>query len=417
MLLDSNSAFITNDAVVVGILLVILALVFWTSSSKIPFFRKFYRYVPALLLCYFIPSLLTTFGIVSEEHSRLEHVAKIYLLPACLVLLTLSIDMKGIIRLGPKAVIMFFTGTLGVVIGGPLALLIISSLSPELLGGTGPEEIWRGLSTIAGSWIGGGANMLAMKELFEPSNDLFSIMVVIDVVVANLWMAFLLYGAGVSGRIDKVFKADSSAIDDLKHRVEAYQASISRIPKLPDYMLILGVAFGCAGVAHLVGDWMGPWLGRVAPGLEPYGLTSSFFWLIVLATTFGLALSFTRARQLEGAGASKVGSVFIYFLVATIGMKMNLLAIGDYPVLFLVGLTWMFIHVSLLLGVAKLIRAPFFFTAIGSQANIGGAASAPVVATAFHPSLAPVGVLLAVLGYAVGTYGAYICALLMRGIG
>jgi uncharacterized membrane protein len=182
-------------------------------------------------------------------------------------------------------------------------------------------------------------------------------------------------------------------------------------------MIMLGVAFGCAAVGHLVGDWLGPWLGDVAPGLESYGLTSSFFWLIVIATTLGLCLSFTPLRQLEGVGASKVGSVFIYFLVATIGMKMDLGAVLQYKELFVVGLIWMVIHITILLTVAKFIRAPFFFTAIGSQANIGGAASAPVVATAFHPSLAPVGVLLAVLGYAVGTYGAYICALLMQGIG
>ncbi|NCG30160.1 MAG: DUF819 family protein, partial [Bacteroidetes bacterium] len=141
---------------------------------------------------------------------------------------------------------------------------------------------------------------------------------------------------------------------------------------------------------------------------------SGFFWLIVIATTIGLALSFTKLRNYEGAGASKIGVVFIYFLVATIGMKMNVMEIFDNPLLFLVGLLWMAIHVGMMIIVAKLIRAPFFFLAVGSKANIGGAASAPVVAAAFHPSLAPVGVLLAVLGYALGTYGAWICGLLMQ---
>jgi uncharacterized membrane protein len=151
-----------------------------------------------------------------------------------------------------------------------------------------------------------------------------------------------------------------------------------------------------------------------APFLDRFSLTSSFFWLIVLATTFGLIMSFTRMRNLEGAGASKVGSVFIYILVATIGMKMNVLKVFDNPGLFLVGAIWMLIHVGLLILVAKLIRSPYFFLAVGSKANIGGAASAPVVAAAFHPSLAPVGVLLAVLGYALGTYGAWMCGILMQ---
>ena len=134
----------------------------------------------------------------------------------------------------------------------------------------------------------------------------------------------------------------------------------------------------------------------------------------MMATTFGLILSFTKARQLEGAGASKIGSVFIYVLVATIGMKMDLFSILNQPGLIVAGLIWMAFHVGLLVGVAKLVKAPYFFLAVGSKANIGGAASAPVVAAAFHPALAPVGVLLAVLGYALGTYGAIFCAQLME---
>ncbi len=140
------------------------------------------------------------------------------------------------------------------------------------------------------------------------------------------------------------------------------------------------------------------------------------FWIVVIATTLGVFLSFTRAKELEGAGASKIGSVFIYILVATIGMHMDIMAVFDDPGLFLVGLTWMLFHVILLTIVAKLIKAPYFFVAVGSTANVGGAASAPVIAAAFHPALAPVGVLLAVLGYVLGTYGAYLCGLLMGAV-
>jgi uncharacterized membrane protein len=152
------------------------------------------------------------------------------------------------------------------------------------------------------------------------------------------------------------------------------------------------------------------WLNSV--GLN--SLTSSFFWLIVISTTIGLILSFTKARKLEGVGASRFGSVFIYVLVATIGMKMNVSEVFDNLGLFFVGLIWMSIHVLLLVVVARLIKAPFFFVAVGSQANVGGAASAPIVASAFDTALAPVGVLMAVMGYALGTYGALICAGFMK---
>jgi uncharacterized membrane protein len=136
--------------------------------------------------------------------------------------------------------------------------------------------------------------------------------------------------------------------------------------------------------------------------------------LITIATFIGVFFSFTKARNYEGAGASKIGSIFIYVLVATIGMKMDLGKIFENPGLILIGLVWMTIHAGLLIVVAKLIKAPYFFLAVGSQANVGGAASAPVVAAAFHPSLATVGALLAVFGYVVGTYGAILCAELMK---
>ena len=189
---------------------------------------------------------------------------------------------------------------------------------------------------------------------------------------------------------------------------------ISRIPSTTDLMVILAIGLGATGIAHFFADILAPFVETHAPYLEKFSLTSKFFWLIVISTTIGVGLSFTKIRKYEGAGASKIGTIFIYILVATIGMKMNILKIFDHPGLFLVGLIWMVIHVLLLLIVAKIIKAPYFFLAVGSKANIGGAASAPVVAAAFHPSLAPVGVLLAVLGYALGTYGAWMCGLIMQ---
>ncbi|MDZ7690612.1 MAG: DUF819 family protein [Balneolaceae bacterium] len=404
----------TNDAVVLGILLFILAAIFITANSNNPFWQKFYTFVPSLLLCYFVPSIFNSLGIISGDESNLYFVASRYLLPASLVLLTISIDFKGIINLGPKAVIMFLAGTIGIVIGGPLAVITFSYLAPEVVGGTGPDAVWRGLSTVAGSWIGGGANQTAMYEVFDPSDNLFSAMVTVDIIVANIWLAFLLYGAGISDRIDDWFKADSTPITELRKKIEDYKKKIAKVPTLTDLTTIVAVAFVVTAIGHIGGDAIAPWITENAPQLSRLSLNSSFFWIIVIATTGGLALSFTRARKLEGAGASKIGSLFLYILVATIGMKMNVMAIFENPGFFLLGLLWILIHIFILFVVAKLINAPFFFIAVGSQANIGGAASAPIVASAFHPALAPVGVLLAVLGYAVGTYGAWLCAILMQ---
>ena len=411
-----NTPLFTNDAIVFGILVSILAFVFTTSKSENPFWKKFYKYIPTLLLCYFIPSIFNSFGIISGEDSNLYFVASRYLLPTSLVLLTISIDLPEIKKLGPKAIIMFLTATAGIILGGPLAILIVSTFAPDVVGGVGPDAVWRGLTTVAGSWIGGGANQAAMKEIFNVGDTLFSSMIAVDVIVANIWMAFLLYGAGINERIDAKFQADNSAITELKEKIEAYRAQILRIPDLTDTLKVMTVGFGVTAIAHLGADNIAPWISESAPWLAKFSLTSKFFWLIVLATTFALGLSFTKARELEGVGASRYGSLFLYILVATIGMKMNIMAIFENPGLFVVGLIWIAFHAILLIVVAKIIRAPFFFLAVGSQANIGGAASAPIVASAFHPSLAPVGVLLAVLGYAIGTYAAWICGILMQGI-
>ena len=414
-----NPPIFTNDAIVLGLLMLALGFVFFTSSKKEGFWHKFYKVVPALLMCYLIPAILNSLNIISDETSQLYFVASRYLLPASLVLMTLSIDLKAIFNLGPKALIMFFIGTIGIIIGGPIAILLISIFSPETVGGIGPDAVWRGLSTLAGSWIGGGANQAAMLEIFEYNPDLYGGMVLVDIVVANLWMAILLMGIGKSERIDNWLRADNSAIESLKKKVTAYAESVTRNPSLADLMIMLALAFGAVGFAHWSADEISVFLSS---NFEVFNdnksalssFASSFFWMISIATAVGIILSFTKAKKYEGAGASKLGSVFIYFLVATIGMKMDLTMVFDNPGLIAIGLVWMSIHAGLLILVAKLIKAPYFFLAVGSQANVGGAASAPVVAAAFHPSLATVGVLLAVFGYVVGTYGAILSTILMQ---
>ncbi|MBB5606033.1 MULTISPECIES: DUF819 domain-containing protein [unclassified Janthinobacterium] len=407
-----TTALITNDAVVLGLLAITLGAVFWTSSRTTGFWSRFYTYVPSLLMCYLIPALLNTAGIIDGNASALYGVARDYLLPSALVLLCIAIDFGALMRLGPKAIIMFLTGTVGVMLGAVVAFEAVRLIHPETVAG----ETWRGMTTVAGSWIGGGANQAAMKEVFEVDATLFGQFVAVDVLVANVWMAVLLFMASRAKAFDRWTGADLSAINALKDRIETYKAQHARIPGLNDVMMILAIGLGATGLSHFLAAPTVAWIATLPAEwrLQDYSLTSGFFWIVVLATTIGLLLSFTRARSLEGAGASTIGSAMLYILVATIGMHMDLKALFDKPFLFLLGLIWIAVHGGLMLLMAKLIRAPLFFMAVGSQANIGGAASAPVVASAFHPALAPVGVLLAVLGYALGTYGAYITGLLLR---
>jgi len=424
----------TNDAIVFGILMISLGFVFYTESKTSGFWHKFYKIVPGLFMAYFIPAIFTTLGVISPEwettnaagevvknKSQLYYVSSRFLLPAALVLMTLSIDLKAIFNLGSKALIMFFTGTIGIVIGGPIAILLISTVSPETVGGADFDAVWRGLSTLAGSWIGGGANQTAMLEIYKYNPAKYGGMVFVDIVVANIWMAIILIGIGKKDKIDKWLKADTSAIEDLKERVSKFTQGVRRNPTLTDFIIMLAIAFGTVGFGHFAAGYLSEIFASITASMESQTwrnifsfLGSGFFWLISISTIVAILLSFTKAKNYEGAGASKIGSIFIYVLVATIGMKMDLTLIFDNVGLIAIGLVWMAIHAGLLILVAKLIRAPYFFLAVGSQANVGGAASAPIVAQAFHPSLATVGVLLAVFGYAIGTVGAILCTILME---
>ena len=424
----------TNDAIVLGILMLSLGFVFYTESKSRGFWHKFYKIVPGLFMAYFIPAIFTTAGIISPNwetvsstgeiikgKTELYYISSRYLLPAALVLMTLSIDLKAIFNLGSKALIMFFTGTFGIIIGGPIAILGISFFSPETVGGTDFDAVWRGLSTLAGSWIGGGANQTAMLEIYQYNPQKYGGMVFVDIVIANIWMAILLIGIGKKDKINKWLGADTSAIEELKNKVSSFTQKVKRNPSLTDLMIMLAIGFGTVGFGHFTAKYLSTFFNNFVASIESQTwrnvfsfLGSSFFWLISISTVIAIILSFTKAKKYEGAGASKIGSVFIYILVATIGMKMDLGMIFDNWGLIIIGIIWMSIHAGLLILVAKLIKAPYFFLAVGSQANVGGAASAPIVAQAFHPSLATVGVLLAVFGYAIGTVGAILCTILME---
>jgi len=432
--MEHNIPVFTNDTIVFGLLMLTLGFIFYTESLKTGFWPKFYKIVPGLFMAYMLPAVLTTAGLIAPEwkttsvaeevtvhKSSLYYMSSRYLLPAALVLMTLSIDLKAVFSLGSKALIMFFTGTVGIIIGGPVAVLLISMVSPETVGGIGPDAVWRGLATLAGSWIGGGANQTAMLEIYGYNQKLYGGMVFVDIVVASIWMAIILIGIGRSKQIDKWLGADTAAIEKLKEKVTKFSNEVERNPSLTDLMILGAIAFGTVGFAHFAGGYLSAFFSDFISNIESNTyrnmftfLGSKFFWMISIATLIAIILSNTKARNYEGAGASKFGSVFIYILVASIGMKMDLTLIFDNLGLIVIGVVWMSIHALLLILVAKLIKAPYFFLAIGSQANVGGAASAPIVASAFHPSLATVGVLLAVFGYAVGTIGAIVTTILMQ---
>ena len=393
----NQDALVTDPFQVLAILLATLALLF--GMNRHPRLGRLFKVIPLLVFAYFVPTILSNTGLIPLASPLYTFIKKI-LLPASLVLLVLAVDIKGILRLGRHAVLLFLFATFTIVIGGPIAYLICHPLVPAELG----DQVWRGLAALSGSWIGGGANFVAIGESAGATATTISLMVVVDVAVANVWMAVLLFFAGRERRMDERIGAERGAIDEVRRRVEDFEERVKRPTNLADLLIMLAIAFGATAIATA--------LARILP---PVGdIIREFTWVVLIVTTVALLLSFTRARELEGAGASAVGSVLLYLLVASIGAHAEFAKVVEVPSLVLVGAVWMFIHALLMLLLRRFLKAPVFFLAVGSQANVGGAASAPIVASAFHPALAPVGVLLAVGGYVLGTYAGLVCAFLLE---
>ena len=409
----ASTAVIQNDIVLFGLIAATLGLIFWLSSGPTPFWKKFFAWVPALLLCYFIPGIYNSVGLIDGSASGLYNpIASRVLLPAALVLLTLTIDLRGVLRLGPKLLAMYAAASLSIMLGAFVAFWIMDLLHPATVAG----DTWGGMAALAGSWIGGGANMLAMKEIFAVDETTFGHFVVVDVGVGYIWMAVLIFFANRASAIDARTGADTRAIETLKERLASYQKEHERIPSLTDLMVIIGIAFGTVGLCHAIAGPASAWFAQNVSWARQVSLHEPFVWVVVLSTLIGLGLSLTRARTLDGAGASKIGTLFLYILIACIGMQMDIGSLADKPWLLVLGLIWILVHIALLALVGRLLRVPFFYFAMGSQSNIGGPASAPVVAAVFHPSLAPVGALLGALGYATGTVAAYVVGVVLRGM-
>ena len=369
----------------------ILAAVY--ALAAIPRLRRFFDILPPILWAYMVPMVSTTVGILPPASPAYDWITR-YVLPVALLLLMMTIDVPALLKLGRPATIMMLAGTVGIVIGGPVAFAVFGRWLPP--------DAWKGLAALSGSWIGGSAQLVAVAESVETPDAMLGPIIVVDTMVGYGWMAILLFLSGWQARFDRWNRADTRLIEETNVALRAKSEATRRPLALRDAALIVGIGF--------VGAYLCVSLGDALPELGDPKIISHTTWAVIVVTTLGLALSFTRVSELEGAGASTLGSLALYLLVTAIGARGDLGAILDAPMFLATGALWIAIHVAILIVVARWIRAPLFFLATGSMANVGGAASAPVVATVYHPAMAPLGVLMAVVGYVIGTYAALVCA-------
>lgn len=392
--MNATDALVTEPTALFALLAATLGALFWLS--RLPFLAKFFEILPPVIWAYFLPMLLTTAGITPGASPAYDWMSR-YLLPIALILLMITVDVPAILRLGPKALLMMLSGTVGVILGGPIALALFGQFLPE--------DAWKGFAALAGSWIGGTANFVAIKESVGASDSIIGPVIVVDTVVGYGWMGVLLFLNSFQARFDRWIKADTSIIEEVNSRLLATD-DVRVAPTTADLSIIVGIALLVSVIAVWVGNEHMPPLGNPT-------IISGTTWAVLIVVTLGLGLSFTPLRQLERTGASRIGFLALYLLLTSIGARADLHAVVEAPLFLAAGVVWMSVHVACMLIMARILRAPLFFFAAGSMANIGGPASAPVVASVYLPAMAPVGVLMAVLGYILGIYGGLVAAWLL----
>ena len=374
---------ITDPAYVVAYLAGTVALVH--QLARLPLARPVFDRLPAIFWTYFVPMLSTTAGILPAE-SPVYGVMARYLLPASLVLLLISSELKAVAKLGRTALVVMAAGLLGTTLG---ALIAFAIFHPWL-----PAEGWKCLGAFTGTWTGGSANLVAVATTLRLEPTLQGVVIVVDTVVGYSYMGVLIFLAAYQERFDRWNRADRTLIEQVGARLERLRAETRRSMSVADATLMVGLALVLTAICLEVGLHLPP-VGRVL---------NDFSWAIILITTVALLLSLTRLARLEGAGASTLGYAGFYLLLASVGAQGDLRKIASHPEFMLVGATIILVHVLVVLATIRLLRAPLFFLAAASQACVGGYSSAPIVAALYHPAMAPVGLLLAVLGNVIGTY-------------
>ncbi len=387
-----TKALITDPTLVVIFLACLMALVYWVKD--LTFAKPVFKVIPFILWIYFLPMVTTTIGITPQSSPAYDWITKFFL-PASLVLLLISADIPTILKLGPKALITFFAGAAGIMIGAPIVLILFHNYLPA--------DAWKGIAALSGSWIGGSANMISVKESIGTSDSLLGTMVIVDTLIGYGWMAVVVYFSGYQAKFDSHNKVDTSIVQNINKKMENLFSKREPIDmKSLSFMLAISLTIGaiCLEVGKLI-----PPLGDIV---------TAFGWTIILVLVISIILSFTKLQNLERKGASVLGNYMLYFLLASIGAKANLAAILNAPAFLLAGIVWILIHAVVLYTVGRLIKAPMFLMATSSQANIGGYISAPIVASIYQPSLAPVGLLMGVLGNVSGTFLALVTAQLCQ---
>ena len=385
--------YMNNPTFVFTFIVSILAIIFFLNEQKN--LKLIFKYFPPVIWAYFIPMFFTNINILPSS-SALYDWSKSYLLPVSLLLLLSSCNIKLIKKLGFKAILTMLIGTLGIILGATFSFMIFKNYLPI--------NSWKGVAALSGSWIGGSQNMIAVGKSIGTPDELFGNMIVIDTIVGYGWMGIVIFLSGYQNKLDKWNNADKSVLKLIEKKI--INDELTKSTKSTDFkhiVFIIALSFFCTIISIIIGN-----------ALPEGNIINNFGWSIILITAIGISLSFTNISKLNQVGSAHIGNFFLYILIATIGAQANITSLASLPYFVLLGVVWIIIHAGVLFLGGRLLKVPMFLIATSSQANIGGVVSAPIVASVYNKSLAPVGLLMGILGNIIGIYFALFTAGILK---
>lgn len=355
---------------------------------------KLFNYFPPLIFIYALPAVMSNTGLLANKSPVYDWLSST-VLPMFLVIMLLKVDVASTVRVMGRGVFVMLIGTAGVILGAPIAFLLVKNHLPD--------DIWKAFGTLAGSWIGGTGNMAAVSEGLKTSGEGFGLAVLGDNLVYIVWLPILLGSKNFAKAFNRFVRVDEKRIRMLETAAQTENEERRENVKMRHFLYLLVLGFACTWVAEA--------LCAKLPEVGPILTASS--WKILLITTMGLLLSLTPARRIPAS--HELAMALVYIFVANMGAKADVSGLTGSAVWFLMACyIWIAVHGAFCILGAYLLHVDIHSTAIASAANIGGAASAPVVAAHHNEKLVPVSILMALLGYAIGTYGAYIAAWLCQ---
>ena len=381
-----DESYISSPVGVLTVLCGIGALFFFLEERTK---WKLFDYFPPLIFIYAVPAIMSNTGVLTQTSVVYDWFSST-VLPMFLVIMLLKVDVKSTVRIMGRGIFVMLFGTVGVVLGAPIVFLLVKSKLPA--------DIWKAFGTLAGSWIGGTGNMAAVTEGIGTSGQGFGLAVLGDNLVYIVWLPILLGSKNFSKFFNRFMRVDNERIQMLEQAqfgTENRQESV----KMRHFLYLLLLGFICT--------WAGEIISGKLPEIKPVLTASS--WKILLITTMGLLLSLTPAKHIPAS--HELAMALVYLFVANMGAKADVSGLTGSAGWFILGCyIWIVVHGIFCLFGAYLLQVDIHSTAIASAANIGGAASAPVVASHHNEKLVPVSILMALIGYAVGNYGAFLAA-------